>query len=331
MLEHHVVVLGGIEYSHLAFSRVWCISSAASLGVCFMWEILSTPHTTIQLNLVISVHPSQPHPNNYQDSRKHPVFPGAIPIDTNHDVEICINQTGQIAPSNALLGKPSQCKCKFGYTQAFSLDPMPSNKLYPGSKKLDRLNSGLLKLTCPLLVSSVDILEDDGFIFFLNSKLSVDGEEGNELRKCMNDAHKVHAKARSELIFGENDISKVNKSDNNFRLLQSKLGEQGAKSFMNAGVAGASVNSMDVKCLHAWLADYLMRGDDTSVEHPIGEAIVKALDKRGVDIAGTDTCNQVCSGQCSRSSSDNETISVQVPIPRNRQRKKRRQIQMNGR
>ena len=60
-----------------------------------------------QRRTLSSVHPSQPHPNNYQDSRKHPVFPGAIPIDTNHDVETCINQTGQIAPSNALLGKPS--------------------------------------------------------------------------------------------------------------------------------------------------------------------------------------------------------------------------------
>ena len=299
-----------------------------SITLIAIWHSQGYVSAVQKPSWAFAVHPSQPQPDN-QDSRKHPVFPGAIPIDTNHDVATCIHQTGQIAPSNALLGKPSQCKCRHGYTQAFSLDPMPSNKLYPGSNQ--RLNSGLLKLTCPLLVSSVDILEDDGFMKEVNSKLSIDGEEGNELRKCMNDAHEVHAKARSELIFEENDLDKVNESDNNFRLLQSKLGEQGAKSFINAGVAGASVNSMDVKCLHAWLADYLMRGHmGTSIKHPIGEAIVKALEERGVDIAGTETCNEVCSGQCSRSSSDSETISVQVPIPRNRQRKKRRQIQMNG-
>ena len=100
------------------------------------------------------------------------------------------------------------------------------------------------------------------------------------------------------------------------------LGSKGAKAFLNSGVAGTtpSAKTIDIKCCHAWLADYLMRSDAAG-EHPIGKYIENALVDKGVDISGTESCHEVCSG-CSSS-------DVQVPIPRNRQRRKRRQIQMN--
>jgi len=209
---------------------------------------------------------------------------------------------------------------------------------------MDRLNSGILKLTCPLLVSSVDLLEDDGFMKEINSKL-VSGKEGvidSEWTMCMDDAHKTHSATRKELIFGVK-ISDVDTMDDNsaaLETLKSKLGERGAEAFLNSGVAGASSSAspVDVKCLHAWLADYLFRKVDTDEnentdgmarEHPIGEAIVEALKERGVDICGTDTCHKVCSGcsHSSKSSSSDASISVEVPIARNKQRRKRRQLQ----
>mmetsp|Transcript_27520 Transcript_27520/g.58810 ORF Transcript_27520/g.58810 Transcript_27520/m.58810 type:complete len:392 (-) Transcript_27520:880-2055(-) len=288
------------------------------------------------------LHPSQPQPD-VQRIRKPPLFPGASPIDTSVDIWTCINQTSQSSPTNALLGKPSQCKCRHGFAQAFSLDPMPPTQKINRSKK-DRLNSGLLKLTCPLLVSSVDLLEDDGFMKDVNSKLAEHEGEDNEWMTCMNDAHKVHAETRKELIFGRGS-EKIDDSSSSIQKLQSKLGERGAEAFLGAGVAGASPSAtpVDVKCLHAWLADYLFRkvdnsgisgnvdggADDLTADHAIGDAIIKALEKRGIDISGTDTCHEVCSGcsSSSKSSSDASILAVQVPIPRNKQRRKRRQLE----
>lgn len=270
---------------------------------------------------------------NIQSKRKAPIFPGAMHIDASVDLETCANQTGQSAPSNALLGKPFQCQCRHGYAQAFSLDPMPPTQRFK-KKSMDRLNSGLMKLTCPLLVSSIDLLEDDGFMKEINTKLVEEESGRNEWQICMNDAHAVHAKTRQDLIFGEKSSGK-----DQLQILQSKLGERGAQAFLDAGVAGAnpSAKSLDVKCLHAWMADYLFRkkndnsnerSGDLVTEHPIGDAIVKALKSRGVDISGTDTCHEICSG-CSQSSigsvdNSSDSISVHVPIPRNKQRRKRR-------
>ena len=149
--------------------------------------------------------------------------------------------------------------------------------------------------------------------------------------------------AKTGTVFGE-ETSGTDKMDESSimrqEILQTKLGERGAKSFLDAGVAAASpfATTVDVKCLHAWLADYLFRKmeiseshgdtDGLATEHPIGDAIVKALKERGIDISGTDTCHQVCSG-CSSSSKDNSdaSISVHVPVPRNKQRRKRRQLE----
>jgi len=193
-------------------------------------------------------------------------------------------------------------------------------------------------------VSSVDLLEDDGFMKDVNSKLAEHEGEDNEWMTCMNDAHKVHAETRKELIFGRGS-EKIDDSSSSIQKLQSKLGERGAEAFLGAGVAGASPSAtpVDVKCLHAWLADYLFRkvdnsgisgnvdggADDLTADHAIGDAIIKALEKRGIDISGTDTCHEVCSGcsSSSKSSSDASILAVQVPIPRNKQRRKRRQLE----
>ena len=291
--------------------------AAPPLNFISRYNLCSHIKTHLQSSTSINPSTKSRHHDDDGSIRKQPIFPGAIAINTE-DLSTCINQTGQTAPANALLGKPSKSKCKHGYTQVFSLDPMPSNKF-----GMDRLNSGLIKLTCPLLVNGIDVMEDDKFMNEINDKLIADNEE-NELVECMNDAHKVHAETRKELIFGDDNSDSIEENDS-YKLLESKLGERGAKYFIEAGVAGANTLSkkVDVKCLHAWLGDYLMRSD-TIAEHPIGDMIANELEKRGISISGTDDCHAVCSG-CSADTS----TSVQVPIPRNRQRKKRRQIQLN--
>ena len=253
------------------------------------------------------------------------VFPGSVPI-TEADKETCERQTGQVAPGNALMGMPSFCRCKHGYPQAFSLDPTPPTQQFK-RRSIDRVNSGLLKLTCPLIVNAIDVLEDEGFMYEINSKL----ETEEELSKCMQNAHDIHSTTRKKLIFGTSmritDIP-MHKNET-FQLIKSKIGDKGAEHFIGAGVAGANPLSKkrDVKCLHAWLADYLFRitADDDHDEgmttnHPIGEEILKRLSERGIDLTGTDSCHQVCSGKNDCKCDDG---TVTVPVPRNKQRKKK--------
>ena len=254
---------------------------------------------------------------------KRNIFPGAIPI-TEADKETCARQTGQVAPGNALMGKPSQCSCKHGYPQAFSLDPAPPTQQFK-RRSMDRVNSGLLKLTCPLIVNAIDALEDEGFINKMNSILAAkEGED--ELSQCMNDAHAIHSSTRKKLILGP-----ARDDDNQtFQMLKSKLGDKGAEYFLDSGVAGANplTKKKDVKCLHAWLADYLFRITDEEVcydgmtsDHPIGEAILQSLKERGIDFTGTDTCYHVCSGGGVDVESGDGAVTV--PIARNKQRKKK--------
>mmetsp|Transcript_14375 Transcript_14375/g.22176 ORF Transcript_14375/g.22176 Transcript_14375/m.22176 type:complete len:314 (+) Transcript_14375:100-1041(+) len=256
------------------------------------------------------------------------MFPGAVPI-TEADKETCARQTGQVAPGNALMGKPSRCSCKHGYPQAFSLDPVPPTQKFKRSS-LNRVNSGLLKLTCPLVVNAIDVLEDEGFINKMNSILAAKEGE-NELTQCMNDTHAIHSSTRKKLIFGTAKGNTEEAIDDNqtFHMLKSKLGDKGAEYFIDAGVAGANPLSKnkDVKCLHAWLADYLFRvadgdacEDGMTSNHPIGEAILLSLKERGIDFTGTDTCHHVCSGGVDVEGGDS---AVTVPIARNKQRKKK--------
>ena len=87
------------------------------------------------------------------------------------------------------------------------------------------MNSGLLKLTCPLLVRAVDELEDDGYIHRFNEQVAEDAG----LQKSILEAHQEHASARIKML-DEQEIEDA---------LKAKLGEQGSLAFLNSGVAGA--------------------------------------------------------------------------------------------
>jgi len=266
--------------------------------------------------------------------RKHPQFPGSVPVNST-DIQTLFYQTKQKNPANAVLGKPSTCLCRHRFPQAFSLDPIPFSQ--------NRLNSGLLKLTCPLLVQRIDSLEDDGFMEQINLKLEEESltehhktRRGSLLADFINHAHKIHSASREALLLTSMD-SFDSTGLSPYQIIEKKLGIQGAQYFMEAGVAGAnpSAGKLDVKCLHAWMADYLFRavtydlltssesdGSNfvVSKDHLIGELIKVALLNSGVDITGTDNCDQVCSGLNSVSESQNGSVSV--PKPRNKQRKR---------
>ena len=113
-------------------------------------------------------------------------FPSAIPV-TEKDRLTMQRQTGQVAPSVAALGVPSTCQCQHGYPQVFLLNPLVGEK---------RMNSGLLKLTCPLLVNAIDQMEDDGYIADFTKQV----ESNEEWKESCQTRHQAHSNARKSIL-----------------------------------------------------------------------------------------------------------------------------------
>jgi hypothetical protein len=244
--------------------------------------------------------------------RRNPQFPGAVSVNST-DIQTLVHQTNQENPANAVLGKPAACQCRHGFPQAFSLDPILLSN--------NRLNSGLLKLTCPLLVNSIDLLEDEGFMEEINKMLQKQDSNGikdagdSTMTDFMNRAHKIHALSRQRLL--SDSINAVKGRE----MIEEKLGKQGAQYFLDAGVAGVNPSKPDIKCLHAWMADYLFQSADNATSHPVGDLVKEALLKRGTDISGTYNCYMICSGVSSSITTLDGNV-VSVPTPRNKQRKR---------
>ena len=254
-------------------------------------------------------------------------FPGSQPI-TEHDKSVLRRQTGQTAPAEAAVGVPSACSCCHGFPQAFAMDPFPANGR--------RVNSGLVKLSCPHLVRAIDELEDEGGIGMMNDVV----KDSEELQRSMVLTHEMHAKVRRNMLevldatmnddaVDDHTTCSSHEGGAMENILRQKLGERGAEAFLSSGVAGASAGSTDdVKCLHAWLGDYLFRGAqveedeeeedknnfDARASMAMGRAVVQALKERGVDISGTEGCRSLCD--------PSSNAAPLPPKPRNKQRLK---------
>jgi hypothetical protein len=158
--------------------------------------------------------------HKYPQSKRKTIFTNSVPAQPS-DVESFIRQTGQIAAAKAAIGVPSSCACRHGFPQAFAMDPIHSG----------RVNSGLLKLTCPLLVRAVDSLEDEGMISLFNQQLQDNNNNNNNnsnyvQQASTDEAHAVHAASRQELL-----------NDKEVDAVRLKLGERGTTAFLEAGVS----------------------------------------------------------------------------------------------
>ena len=219
-------------------------------------------------------------------------FPNSRPV-TKDDLKSMERQTGQKSPCEAAIGVPSTCSCRHGFPQVFAMNPMPTT---------GRMNSGLVKLTCPLLVNALDALEDKGHIQNLSAEL----ENRPNWQEQVKNTHVKHADVRKELV-----------TDAQREVLRNKLGDRASSSFMESGVAGSTPDSLDVKCLHAWFGDFLFCSrEEQQQSSPFGREIRNLLIESGTDITGTLTCHAKC---------DPTSISVaSPPNPRNKQRLKTR-------
>jgi hypothetical protein len=263
---------------------------------------MTTMHNTL-LILLLAVYQSHEHRalalSSSSSSTKAPkqlFFPNAVPV-TSQDTAVLQKQTGQVAPGLAAIGVPSTSKCQHGYPQVFLLNPIVDNK---------RMNSGLVKLSCPLLVRAIDEMEDEGYI----SKFTEWVQQEEKVQTSVQESHNIHATVRKQLIRSD-DNDNNNSTTTALQSLTDKLGENGAQAFLNSGIAGASIDKPDVKCLHAWLGDYLYR----STDNILGEEIAHVLEQeRGIPMCGTADCHKFCN--------PTSTVLVEPPKPRNKQRLK---------
>ncbi|CAM9959165.1 unnamed protein product [Ectocarpus sp. 4 AP-2014] len=156
--------------------------------------------------------------------------------------------------------------CRHGFPQAFAFDPC-------GHK----VSSGLFRLSCPLLVQAIDLLEDEGGIEDVNARLA--NEEG--LREDFMAVNLAHGMLRRRLV-----------TPDKLGMVEETIGKEGAERFLDSGITGVTPGKVrDAKCLHAHVADALMRGRSANA---IGRATLELLEARGVRTDGGDRCSEQC-------------------------------------
>lgn len=164
----------------------------------------------------------------------------------------------------------SRSMCRHGYPQAFVFHPSRV-----------AFNSGLFRLSCPVLVRAVDEYEDAGGLEEFNYKLEKSPEMQAEFRRV----NARHAQIRKQMAkpehlvpyieaMGQEKVGKAWYRCKTFRkqkgcgARQSKFLTHVARvcliqvdQILNSGLAGVTPEKLDdVKCLHANLADYLCTG-----------------------------------------------------------------------
>ena len=210
-------------------------------------------------------------------------------------------------------------RCKHGFAQAFAYDPIGRAPWLVNGAELPRktkLESGLFRLSCPLLVKAIDDWEREGAVEAINAEVRAsadasasaaadgegsararlaalrarriaggdDGAAAANLAQLLREAHTEHAQARRELI-GEKLPRVLEEA--------AAAGEEQrhiADMVLDSGIAGQTRAKMDIKCVHAQLADHLCRSESNGV----AAYLVKRLEERGEEVRGNDECFMQC-------------------------------------
>jgi len=266
--------------------------------ILFLVSVLTTPFTNaFSYNLNTKQHRSSNELNDIREKVKYAdetfELPNKLDLSTIED-----NQIHHPIQTFAI-GR----RCIHGYPQAYGNHPVAH-----------KINSGLFRLTCPLLVQAIDTWENEGGVREMSDLV----RSGARISSSKN-ITRVEKRNDNELTWMDqfrkvnNDNAKIRKSviesyPGGWEKVQSKLGEENSERFLESGIAGLGRNSgvADVKCLHAHVADHLCRG--TSPEESnlniltLGNEILRRLtEQRGVSIDGSgEACWKQCSGGCSR-------------------------------
>ena len=173
----------------------------------------------------------------------------------------CIESRQRFAATPDLFAVDKE-RCQYGFPRVYLR--------YPYSKTWQ---TGFIRLTCPHLVKAVDRLEAKGglerFDQLLNDK---DNPQSIELKENFLQVNNTWNKIFNDLV---TDFIRT-------LGLESFCKRESFKNLFNTGFIGISKDDVDqVKCLHAHLADHLIRGDNK-----IGELVEKELESKGVSTQG---------------------------------------------
>mmetsp|Transcript_10832 Transcript_10832/g.33362 ORF Transcript_10832/g.33362 Transcript_10832/m.33362 type:complete len:365 (+) Transcript_10832:171-1265(+) len=198
-------------------------------------------------------------------------------------------------------------RCKHGFPQAFVWDPL--SRQAAGRSKRVPVDSGLFRLTCPLLVKAIDEWEAEGAVAEMNRHVGEARKMGDtEMYDALVEANHKHAEARRALV-GDR-VYELLENENELPPLpppKSKRSGPPAASVpptraelvelvLNSGVAGMSPEKAEVKCLHAQVADHLCR----SHSNLVAARILEGVAARGFEVEGDDVCRQQCDVACAR-------------------------------
>ena len=174
-------------------------------------------------------------------------------------------------------------RCKHGFPQAFAHDPVGrapwviNGREYPRKTKLE---SGLFRLSCPLLVEAIDAWEAEGAVRAVNKRVSLEPDLAADLHT----AHGEHAAARKQIL-GDRLSAVLEEADTT-----GPESRRIADMVLDSGIAGQTRTKVDIKCVHAQVADHLCR----SKSNGVGAELLRQLEARGIDIEGNDACHHQC-------------------------------------
>lgn len=215
-------------------------------------------------------------------------------------------------------------RCKHGHPQAFAFDPTGRNAWRGSGQRRSKLESGMFRLSCPLLVRAIDEWESEGAVVRVNDEVGASAElqaaeeagdkdtarvaarrlsafrretlaaaqvalaehagDDPPLAEQLKEAHKGHAAARHVLL-----------GDRIGPLLEdaADAGEEQLAiitHILGSGIAGQTRSKPDIKCVHAQLADGLCRSNSNGV----ARELTRRLEARGAEVCGS----AVCCAQC---------------------------------
>lgn len=157
-------------------------------------------------------------------------------------------------------------RCRHGWPQAVMHDPLRK----PGTI------GDVVRLTCPLLAEAIDAYEKGGAIARYNERLAEDKAWAEDMYNT-NDAQRV---LREQLCEGR---------PRRMGRASEVMGAEKVRVIMGTGLTAMRLNSTDVKCLHAHVADELVRGGNA-----IGQQVLQDLKADGVSVCGTAECCDHC-------------------------------------
>lgn len=178
-------------------------------------------------------------------------------------------------------------RCAHGYARAYLYAPLSVGDGEGGEEGALRAEHATCWLACPALVEATNALERENGIHDVARAVEASEERKESLSRAHEDAPRVR-----RWLMGEEMVRRVRDEATTAK------GEKARFIVDGTGLIGVNLSDLSttktwkkVKCLHAQIADALVRGRG---KNAVGALALDALVERGVAVDGTETCWRRC-------------------------------------